>query len=81
MHRGGRKLKLFSAGSGFKGQIFKGDLSGVDSLFTFCHRDCQNIFLLGKISLTKQFNLIVFRAVTNTLKKLRVDRTWHFPHK
>ena len=31
MHRGGRKFKLFSAGSGFKGQIFTGELSGVDS--------------------------------------------------
>ena len=28
MHRGGRKFKLFSAGSGFKGQIFTGELSG-----------------------------------------------------
>ena len=31
MHRGGRKFKLLSAGSGFKGQIFTGELSGVDS--------------------------------------------------
>ena len=31
MHRGGRKFKLFSAGGGFKGQIFTGDISGVDS--------------------------------------------------
>ena len=31
MHRGGRKFKLFSAGSGFTSQIFTGELSGVDS--------------------------------------------------
>ena len=31
MHRGGRKFKLFSAASGFKGQIFTEELSEVDS--------------------------------------------------
>ena len=31
MRRGGRKFKLFSAEGGFKGQIFTGELSGVDS--------------------------------------------------
>ena len=31
MHREGRKFKLFSAKSGFTGQIFIGKLSGVDS--------------------------------------------------
>ena len=31
MHRGGRKFKLFSAGSGFTSQIFTAELSGVDS--------------------------------------------------
>ena len=32
MHRGGEKFKLFSAGSGFTGQFFTGELSGVDSV-------------------------------------------------
>ena len=31
MHWRGRKFKLFSTRSGFKGQIFTGEVSGVDS--------------------------------------------------
>ena len=31
MHRGGKRFKLFSKGSGFTGQIFTGEFSGLNS--------------------------------------------------
>ena len=58
MHRGGRKFKRFSVGSGFKGQIFPGDLSRVNSAEALRQR------VIGNLKQKRPFSRFLFEIFT-----------------